>query len=151
MLKVSKKGNFKAKICKLIGNKFCYYRNENQKKVKGILDFDILSCTIEIGKENSNIFRILVFKSSKYFTFKASCQSDCQIWVKGIHKRIISSKGYQKNLTKVALQPLFWKYDRISQKDVPIIGDTGDIILFRSYGAMASIQRFFTCSYVGIL
>ncbi len=145
-----------ARKCRLQGQKLIYYRSKAEGKMRGVLDFDLLTCALEVefiskaGKEKRVIgFRIHVFMSSKVFAFRAASVEEAQDWVKKIQKQISVSKGFGHYLTKVALQSAFWKFDRISQRTLMQTASTGDVILFRSYGFIANFQRCITCSSIG--
>jgi len=139
--------NWAPRNCKLMNHKLKYYKHENCKVAKGVINFDLLTCAIEV--EAPVTFRILILKSSKIFYFRASDPASLKEWVYAIHRQILLSEGARHPLTSVSLQPNFWKYDRMSQEALMQTANTGDLILFRSYGFMAKVQRLFTCSYTG--
>ena len=148
-MSTSKPQYWSPKVCRLIGNKLYYSNPKTDKETKGVIDFDLLTCALEVGKGESNTFRINVFYNERAFTFRAKTQFDAHQWIKAIHRQILASAGYHKGYTKLAIQPKFWKHDRISNRGLVEVGNTGDIILFRSYGFIAGVQRFITCSAVG--
>jgi len=147
--KGSRFGIWSEKNCVLIGNKLMYYGPDNNKWLKGILDFNLITCAIKASRKDVRVFKVIVWKSDQIFHFRCSTEQERKEWVKAINEQIVSSKGYKKNLTKVAIQPRFWKFDRMTQKELIETATTGDIILFRTYGFMSKFQRTITCSRVG--
>ena len=135
----------------LVPNKIFYYEPGNDVQAKGVLDFNLISCTIGVKKNQSNIFKLQILKSNREFYFRCQDEKEAKEWIKAISDQITSSKGYQKNLSRVSIQPKFWKLDRISQSELMEIADTGDIVLFRTYGMMPIIQRIITWSRIGTI
>jgi hypothetical protein len=142
-------GMWSKKNFVLVVNKLMYYEPDNKARVKGVLDFNLITCAIKVSRKDIRAFKILTYKSDRVFHFKCSTEQERKEWVKAINEQIVSSKGYQRNLTKVARQPSFWKFDRITQKELMETANTGDIILFRTYGLMSKFQRLVTWSRVG--
>ena len=141
--------SWKARKCKLIGQKLFYYIPGKESQIRGVIDFDLLSCGLQV-QEDALIFRILILMSEKKFVFKASSKEEMRDWIYKLQKQIVLSKGHAKCLTRLAIQPKFWRKDRISEKALMQTANTGDLVLFRTYGFLAKVQRFFTCSAVGI-
>lgn len=135
----------------MVSNKLLYYEPENNVQAKGVLDFNLISSAIKISKKDQKVFKIVTFKSDKVFHFRCPTEQETKEWVKMISGQIVTSKGYQSNLTRVAIQSSFWKFDRITQKELLETAKTGDIVLFRSYGLMPKFQRLITCSRIGIV
>ena len=136
------------RIVVLISNKLIYYDLGNDDQAKGVLDFNLLSCDLKVKKKDPRIFMVVVFKSTRKFYFKSETLEIAKKWIKAINREIINSKGYHTNLTRVSLQPKFWKLDRISQDELMETAETADIVLFRTYGFMSKIQRVITWSRI---
>ena len=134
----------------LYPNTLFFYSFDNNVQAEGVLDFNLISAIIKVKTEDTKIFEILIFKLSCTFCFRCPDKDTAKEWLKAINYQITTSKGYQKSLTKVSLQPGFWKFDRISEKDLIENSMVGDIVLFRAYGFIPAVQRFFTCSRTGI-
>lgn len=143
---------WKQKYCKLIGHKLIYYNSEKSSVLKGIIDFDLVNCFLEISNKKSKFFtfRIQILKSDKIFYFRIQNSKEGIYWVKLINFAIITSKRYKNPKITISIQRNFWKRDRISEENFRRNANMGDIILFRSFGCMAKIQRFFTFANVGI-
>ncbi len=139
------------RFCKLVDHKLVYYKSDTPKAARGVVDFDLVTCAVETEQNPSPLaFRLLVLKSSKVFVFRCASSPDLLSWVAAIHSTITRSEGFRRDLTTVAIQPQFWRHDRMSQDTLLRIGNTGDLILFRSFGFTSVVQRLFTCSYIGI-
>ena len=134
---------------RLVPGKLAYFIPDHEKQIRGIIDFNLVSCVLKVG--NNNKFRISILRTTKEFTFRCDTKIERDGWIKEIQNEIWKSKGYNKILTKVVIQPLFWKFDRISQEELMNTASTGDIILFRSHGVLASFHHLITCSKVGIV
>jgi len=130
-------------------NKLVYYEMGNDLQAKGVLDFDLISCAIKVSREDQKVFKLIVFKSERVFYFRCLTEQETKEWIKSINEHIVTSRGYGNKLTRVAIQPSFWKFDRISQKELIETANTGDIILFRTHGFMSVCQRFITQSRTG--
>jgi len=135
--------------CKLRINKLCYYHPGQDIAAKGVIDFNLLTCAIETEANNTKDarkFRIVILKSDKIFLFQANTNENMKDWVLKIQKQIAGSDGFLRHITKVALQPYFWRRDRISSDAFFNNAQTGDLVLFRTMGYGGAMQRFFTCS-----
>jgi hypothetical protein len=148
------KGNKKwvPRLCKLQDHKLYYYKVENEINVQGVIDFDILTCALEvesIPNGEAKVFRIIILKSEKIFTFRSESNADMKDWVFKIQRQISSSIGHFRDLTKVVIQPKYWKRVRISQDSFKRTAQTGDVILFRTFGCCGTLQRCITCSETG--
>ncbi len=144
-----------ARLCKLRNNKFVYYKPTNVNTICGVLDFNLLTCAVEVHRTTEqNVFRIRVLKSPRAFVFRAASNTDLMEWVYQIQRQIQTSDGFRTDMTAVAIQPAFWHYLRISPAAVQQTANTGDLVLFRSSGAMPWILRVLMCSttdHIGVI
>lgn len=139
-----------ARLCKLRNSRLVYYKPTNVNVVSGVLDFNLLTCAVEVDRETAhNSFRIVVLRSSREFVFRAASNSDLMEWVYQIQRQIQTSKGYRHELTSVSIQPHYWRYMRVSPDVLRRTADTGDLVLFRSKGVLPWLMRTVTCSGTG--
>eukprot|EP00742_Colponemidia_sp_Colp-10_P002997 GILJ01003198.1.p1 GENE.GILJ01003198.1~~GILJ01003198.1.p1 ORF type:complete len:467 (+),score=67.59 GILJ01003198.1:137-1537(+) len=140
---------------RLSDRKLNYYKDHNSKVQLGCINFDIVTVEVTVlGNDSPTRFRIAPLGSSRVFELQTESSEDLLDWARCLYKHINRSEGQRINMTSVALQSKFWKFDRISEKQFRDMADTGDIILFRSKDAVAKMQRSFTRSHwdhVGVI
>lgn len=107
-------GKWKSRYCILKKTKLKYYKSDQEKKPKGIVDFDKVDTTVELDEKDPKIFKISMRGQDKEIVLKASTEEEAAQWVKGIEKRLKKSKGRKKELT--ILQPKFWKQEYLGNR-----------------------------------
>ena len=88
--------------------------------------------------------KISFIASDYILRLRAQNTEDLSDWVLALNLNISSSLGMRKELTLVISKAKFWRYQRISDYFFRRHANTGDILLFRSKGMVAKVQRGFT-------
>ncbi|CAD8094837.1 unnamed protein product [Paramecium primaurelia] len=130
-------------------NRLVYYLPENRNTPFGIIDFNIMTYSLqEIIDQHGNIIEFVLVPngSTKNFIFKAQNPLDTQKWLNAVKESQKNSEGAKKILNSLNRYPKFWKTDRISNEQLMKIGESGDILLFRGIGINCEIQRKLTGS-----
>ncbi|CAD8205583.1 unnamed protein product [Paramecium pentaurelia] len=130
-------------------NRLVYYLPENRGSPFGVLDFNIMSYSLQDTKDqNGNIIEFVLIPSgsTKNFIFKAGTSQETMKWFHVVRENKDTSEGAKKILNNLVKYPRFWRTDRISCEQFLKTGDTGDILLFRGNGANCLIQRGLTGS-----
>eukprot|EP01017_Pseudomicrothorax_dubius_P031052 TRINITY_DN3923_c0_g2_i8.p1 TRINITY_DN3923_c0_g2~~TRINITY_DN3923_c0_g2_i8.p1 ORF type:complete len:270 (-),score=51.24 TRINITY_DN3923_c0_g2_i8:114-923(-) len=83
---------------------------------------------------------------ARSFTFRATDNADMLRWFYSISKAIDTSNGFRRSLTNLFSEKKFWKFDRLSIKQLIKTAESGDILLFTSKQTHADMQRIFTGS-----
>lgn len=125
--------------CKLI-----YYHNETDHRQRGVYDFN----QITVSSINSTMqkFEIRIdFIGSDYaLRLRAHNAEELADWVLALNMNIGCSLGMRKELSSVIQKEKFWRYQRISDYFFRRHANTGDLLLFRSKGIIAKMQRGIT-------
>ena len=130
---------FTLENCRLL-----YFHSESDKRQKGVFDFNQLSvATISSTMQKFEI-KISFIASDYILRLRAQNTEDLSDWVLALNLNISSSLGMRKELTLVISKAKFWRYQRISDYFFRRHANTGDILLFRSKGMVAKVQRGFT-------
>ncbi|CAD8116172.1 unnamed protein product [Paramecium sonneborni] len=134
-------------VCK--NNRLIYYLPENQNSPYGVLDFNIMSYSLQdVKNQQGQIteFVLIPSGSTKNFIFKAENADKTKDWYHVVRENKDTSEGAKKIINSLNKYPRFWRTDRISFEQFQKIGDTADILLFRGTGANCLIQRGLTGS-----
>ena len=87
----------------------------------------------------------ITFAGTDYFLrLRAENAEDLDGWVLALNLNIACSLGMRKQLTTITAKAKFWKYQWISDYFFRRHANTGDILLFRSKGFVAKMQRGLT-------
>lgn len=128
----------------LSDSKLLYYHSSTSTRQKGVFDFNQLS----VASINSTSIKFeiqIAFIGSDYILrLRASNTEELSDWILTLNLNIACSLGMRKELTIVIQKPKFWRYQRISDYFFRRHANTGDILLFRSKGVVAKMQRGFT-------
>lgn len=92
------------------------------------------------------LIRIVILGSNKKFKFKCKDLENLKQWIFSIQLNISSSEAYKKPNVLISMQPRFWKYLRILEKNFRECANTGDIILFKSRNPRSIFVRAITSS-----
>ena len=112
-----------------------------QSKFLGGINFSKLSIsTISFPKRRE--IHLVPLSSSGRVKLRFSSSSDFKDWEEALNSHISTSRGKQKALIDYPL----WTLNRISAKEFSLLGETGDIILFKSKNIVGSMQRVFSLS-----
>jgi len=131
----------------LDGRKLKYHKGRDGKKLAGVIDFDLLTCAIKIeDKAEPLIFKVEFLATKRSFRFKTGSTEELKKWMVALNENMHSSQGSRVDLTKVAIQRNFWRYQRTSEQKFFQMADTGDILLFRGKSFGSKLQRAFTRS-----
>ena len=125
-------------------SKLLYFHSSTSTRQKGVFDFNQLS----VASINSTSIKFeiqIAFIGSDYLLrLRASNTEELSDWILALNLNIACSLGMRKELTTVIQKPKFWRYQRISDYFFRRHANTGDILLFRSKGVVAKMQRGLT-------
>lgn len=128
----------------LTDNRLIYFHSTTDTRQKGVFDFNQLS----VASINSTAVKFEIqisFIGSDYvLRLRASSTEELSEWILALNLNIACSLGMRKELTVVIQKPKFWRYQRISDYYFRRHANTGDILLFRSKGVVAKMQRGIT-------
>lgn len=124
-------------------------------KIYFVFDFDLLSLSVTLDKRKKK-FRIFILGSEKVFRFKATTLEIFDKFLTSLNFFLSRRRGSQENLLRVSMIPNFHKVLTQLKKTFFIESEglnsktkSGDIILFKSRGVKAKLQRIFTRSRFG--
>ncbi|CAD8119027.1 unnamed protein product [Paramecium sonneborni] len=134
-------------VCK--NNRLIYYLPEDRNSPHGVLDFNIMSYSLQdVKDQQQNIIEFVLIPngSKKKFIFKAETSQETTKCYQIVKENKDTSWGAKQVLDSLNKYPIFWRTDRISYQQFLQTGDTADILLFRSNETNALIQRGLTGS-----
>ena len=130
---------FTLENCMLI-----YFQHEEDTRQSGVFDFNQLSVnTIDCTQQKFEI-RISFIGSTYLLRLRARSTEDLSEWILALNLNVGCSLGMRKELTSVVQKKKFWRYQRISDYYLRRHANTGDVLLFRSKGVLAKMQRGIT-------
>lgn len=125
-------------------SRLIYFHSASDTRQKGVFDFNQLS----VASINSTAVKFeiqIAFIGSEYvLRLRASSTEELSEWILALNLNIACSLGMRKELNVVIQKPKFWRYQRISDYFFRRHANTGDILLFRSKGVVAKMQRGIT-------
>ena len=130
---------FSLDNCRLI-----YYQHENDTKQRGVFDFNQLSINTITCTQHKYEIRISFIGSDYRLRLRTENTDDLSDWVLALNLNVASSLGMRKEITCIISKKKFWRYQRISDYYFRRHANTGDILLFRSKGFVAKMQRGIT-------
>jgi hypothetical protein len=124
--------------------KLYYYANDQAKRPKGIINFDLVTVSLVTEERHSgpHIF-LCPLNCKRKFKLRATSPSEHSDWCMALTDHIGVSAGRRSDIPS---QPTlkWWKLDRISVSQFTSTAVTGDLLLFRSLNLAARVQRLFT-------
>lgn len=121
-----------------------YYHNEAEDRQKGVFDFNQLTVASINSTMKKFEIRIEFLGSDYTLRLRAENAEDLSNWILALNMNIGCSLGMRKELDSVIQKEKFWRYQRISDYFFRRHANTGDVLLFRSKGFLAKMQRGIT-------
>lgn len=121
-----------------------YFHKENDKRQRGIYDFNQLSVSVINSTQQKFEIKINFIGTDYVLRLRAANTDDLAQWILALNLNIACSLGMRKELTSVVSKKKFWRYQRVSDYYLRRHANTGDILLFRSKGFVAKMQRGIT-------
>ena len=86
---------WKLKYCILDNRKFKYYNEKHSINVRGVVDFDLYCCSVQMdhNKVNSSQFKIKFHSSNKILYFKCESVTECTKWVSMLQNNLATGNG----------------------------------------------------------
>ncbi|OMJ91457.1 hypothetical protein SteCoe_5936 [Stentor coeruleus] len=139
--------NWRWRFFVLKNGKLYYYKNPTDSKFSGVLNFYQVITTLKVHDlPKPTSLSISVNGLSYKMSLKSNNHNEIQDWANYIKKHIDNSYGRVKERVFTNLTEKLWKYERISEDFFKNNATTGDLLLFRSKGLSAKIQRGITGS-----
>ena len=119
------------------------------------LNLDLLSCILLKNRNNVREFQIMILGTKNKYSFIIDKKDNFDKFIYIIQNLINNSKGSRKNKLGLSLRNnIFYKQTYISYKEIELIAQTGDLLLFKTMDKCADCQRLYTCDqydHVGII
>ena len=121
-----------------------YYEKEDDSKQRGFFDFNQLSINAITCTQRKFEITITFIGSSFTLWLRAENTEELSAWVLALNLNVAASLGMRKEITCIITKKKFWRYQHISNYFFRRHANTGDLLLFRSKGFVAKMQRGLT-------
>lgn len=139
--------NWRWRFFVLKNGKLYYYKHPTDSKISGVLNFYQIITTLKVHNlPKPTMLSISVNGLTYKMSLKSNNHNEIQDWANCIQKHIDNASGRVKERIYTNLTEKLWKYERISEDFFTNNTTTGDLLLFRSKGLSAKIQRGITGS-----